>query len=496
MAKAPRIISRLVNQKDNDILDISVFVILTLLTAVLTLGYFYSTTIFNDDYSGLKLFGMIIGYQVDKAMNIGLFIPMFIIFIFLLGFFVFLRMQKTNIFISKTVMALMVFFVLARFITNVAFPYGEQTYVIFSSIRQASYSIPFAGFSASERIISFLLETLLIVFFGIAFTYIKTFSNKFNKVVNFFLYLLIAVAIVMNIFSYITESAKIVNNLQVIFTNSDKSFDHGIISFTSHRNVYGFFILMASLASMILSFKKKPNPLFLLLVVYFFITCFYLKSRTPFFLIFSTLMVMLVFNSVFFFKHYKIYSISSMVLFVFIVIFCLLIFCFAPNWEISIHFRRLFEIYNDSGTVLARLDLNTRALDMLSSSFYYVLFGYGKIPFINIYNTFGTMISQQTIWSSHNGFLDVLLSYGLVGLASQILCFGVLVYHAISLAFRKPLISFTYLFVILITIIYGFFEMRVPFGIDPSGLIFVFLLVYPIENEFSAENKKPKPLLA
>jgi hypothetical protein len=459
--------------RKEEIIDLLIFLTLSLLSAALTLGSFQEVTDPVEFYNGFVLLGHFFSYRLDAAMDLPLFLPLVLIDAGLCTLFVYRRYQVSRTFLSRRILVVVVMLVLLRFVTDFAFPYGNVAFAYQSGGDAPLTELVYSGFSVRERIISFVLEQLYLLYFALAFQYVPTFSDLFDKVTDGFLVFFILLACVMTFYTYVVSSKAIIGNLKALFIDPSLPVDSSIQSFTSNRNAYGFFLLLGGISALVLGIRKPTYaPIFLVLMTYFTFTAYYVKTRTAFFL----LLALLVLSLGYFALIHGRKNVSYLILFVLSLVAIVIFF---TSSFFSTQVEKLIALYQDSVTMQARLQLNHRALAMLISPYLW-LFGYGRIPFVSLYNAFGKAISQQQYWSSHNAFLDVLLSYGLVGLAGPLIANLRLVRELLLTLKRHDLRPLGFLVILAEMLVYTFAEPRMLFGMDGTEACLLFVLLFPI----------------
>ncbi len=474
----------LVSKKENDVLDIILFILISLFAAFFTLGRFGREADFELNQTGIVILGKEILYTPSEPMNLYLFIPGTICYLVIVFAFLISRHKKVNKLPSKYILSLFAIFVFIRFISVVSFPYGEQIYSFTSPFDQSLVNVSYSGYSISNRFISFFTDIFFASYFFIAFDYLKTFSKAFDKALDYFLYAVIAVAFVMTIYSYCAEASKISNNITFLFVDHSGEFDITISSFTSYRNVYGFFLLMGCVACFVLSFIRKPNPIYFILPLYFFITDFLVWSRTPLLCIYLLFVIQLLFYAIFRFKKNKGYAIFSICSLSAVVLLIVFIFGIFRNSSFSQNLIFDLESFSDHGTVESRYALWVRALSMFNSPFY-CIFGYNRSPFLEINYTYGGLVHQGVLWTSHNSFIDVLLSFGLLGFLFILLAIGYLCYSCIMIIKRTNRIGtgLGFIAIGIVLIVYSCYEPRMLFLMEGTSIFFSIVYLWPVLRE-------------
>ena len=187
-----------------------------------------------------------------------------------------------------------------------------------------------------------------------------TFSVSIKKVVNGLLYLIIGIAFIMTIYALAVSSSAISNNFRFIFIDSTLELDYSITSFTSQRNVFGFFLLMGAIASFLLSFRKKPNPLLFFFSFYFSFFCLLAWSRIA--SVLSLVLLILLHLGVLLFTKYKGYRIYSLVVLAVGLFITVLFLTALKETDIAVSFMHALERFKDDGTLEARYGLWQKAL--------------------------------------------------------------------------------------------------------------------------------------
>lgn len=474
----------LTSKKENDVFDIILFILISLFAAFFTLGRFGGEADFELNQTGIVILGKEILYTPSEPMNLYLFIPGTICYLIIVFAFLVNRYKKVNKLPSKYILSLFAIFVFIRFISIFSFSYGEQSYFFTSPFDQSLINVNYSGFSITNRFISFFTDIFFASYFFIAFDYIKTLSKAFNKALDYFLYAIILLALVMTIYSYCAETSKISNNIIFLFHDHSGGFDITISSFTSYRNVYGFFLLMGCVACFVLSFIRKPNPIYFILPLYFFITDFLVWSRTPLLCMYILFIVQLLFYAIFRFKKNKGYAIFSIAALSAMVV--LIIFIFGIFRNSSFSQNLIFDLvhFSNHGTIENRYDLWERALSMFNSPFY-CIFGYNRSPFYTIQNNYGLLINSEHIWTSHNSFIDVLLSFGLLGFLFILLAIGYLCYSCIMIIKRTNRIGtgLGFIAIGIVLIVYSCYEPRMLFLMEGTSIFFSIVYLWPVLKE-------------
>ena len=465
-----------------ELVDFSLLVLLSLLAAAFTLGSFQVSSDPFENMNGFYLNGSYFYYLPNKMTDLFIFIPASIVYLIVALLFIYRRYKKTNKLPTKNLIMVLGVLVLLRLISAFSFPYGEQSYSYLSPFNNQLYDVSYQGYLIGERIVSFLDEILFYSFFFIAIDYLPTFSSSINKVVNVLLYLIIGIAFIMTIYAFAVSSAAINNNFRFIFIDSTLQLDYSITSFTSQRNVFGFFLLMGAIASFLLSFRKKPNPLLFFFSFYFSFFCLLAWSRIA--SVLSLVLLILLHLGVLLFTKYKGYRIYSLVVLAVGLFITVLFLTALKETDIAVSFMHALERFKDDGTLEARYGLWQKALSMFNNP-YAIIFGYGRIPYISILDSYSVLINSQVLWTSHNAFIDQLLSYGLSGIVFEVAFLGYLIYRFSLLVKNRSKIGLTYLVILILLLVYSNYEPRMLLSMEGTEimLFYVFLLTFLFDSK-------------
>lgn len=457
----------------SEILDIFLFFVLSAFTAIFAVSGYFKSSPFPEQFSFLC-------QHFRGILNL-LMVVCLLIYVFLFLFFIQRRYLKTGKRISPWLISIFLLFVILRGFTDFSSPYEPfvETFV-YPSTHQI-YNIAYQGITFSDRIVNFLCEVGILSFFLLPFTYLG--DLKKNYLAGFFigiLFCLVLFCLVCNIYSYITEGKKIIFNIKMMFFKESGDFYY-ISSFTSHKNVYGFFLWIGTLALLLLSIlQEKYMGLNLALMVYFLISAIIIKSRFPIGLITLTILFYLLYTAIAFHKKNRSFSVFSYSVLGMLSLFLIIIFTFGKDTSLCQKVRFLITDFTNLRTIFSRKELTMRALSLINSPFH-LFFGYGKEQYIYFFDRMGVAImSQDIVDLSHNAFLDIIVSYGITGFLPILFINVSLVLKNILLITRRNWHGIIYIFFFLTITIYGFVESRALLGVEGSGFFFLLIYLVPV----------------
>lgn len=254
--------------------------------------------------------------------------------------------------------------------------------------------------------------------------------TSFKRYVLFLMYVIVMVSVISAIVSYFTDYEAYVH-----------LYYHGLVgynfpqSFVFNRNMYALMLLLGMLALyVIISYLPKwYNYVFL---IFIFINIFFTFSKAAFGIAFITLIVHFVYRMIATFKKDKIRNIIYLVLIGLMGIFGILLIPFPFFMEVKLFNearRFILEYYVELG--IGSYDGRTEIWDsvLFLSSGINLWFGRGLTLFNKILYFYTGEVGpiDRYILFSHNGFLEILGQWGLVGLIPY--CLGILAIFIIDI---------------------------------------------------------------
>lgn len=457
----------------SEILDIFLFFVLSAFTAIFAVsGYFKSSPI-PEKYAFLHQHFFEI---LNLLMTICLLIYVLLFFLFIRR-----RYKKTKKRISPWAISFFLLFVALRGMTDFSSPYHPFVETFVYPVNHQIYNISYQGIRMVDRIINFLAESASLSFFLLPFTYIKGLDKE--HLLHFFLgilFILVIFCFICNIYSYIKEGKDIIFNIKMMFLKENGSFRY-ISSFTSHKNVYGFFLWIGTLSLFLLAIiQERYKGLNLALMVYFLISAIIIKSRFPISLISLTIFFYLIFMAIGFHKKDYIFSVFCYTILGLFFFFLVLVFTLGRDTSIYRKIIFLISDFTNLRTIFSRKELTMRALSLINSPYHFLL-GYGKEQYMYFFDQLGVAImSQDIVDLAHNGFIDVIVSYGILGLIPIILINIDILVRSIRLIIKGNYRGIIYLFIFSTITFYGFVESRILMGIEGSGFFFFIIMLTPI----------------
>ena len=451
------------SHRKEDIIDSFLLLFLSLLTLV-----FLSPSITKGEKG--------ISFLYNESLPLYVLIPSYVLFIVASFFFIHSRKKVSGERISPLLLSFYGVFLLFRAISLFSFPYGEISYEIHVLDQTGSFLYP--GFAIGERFLSFFNDVFLGLFYLLFFSYLKTFSSSFmEKTTRYLSCLLEIIVITMVLYSFLKEGSGYVHNFEVLFLGKqDEELNLGICSYTSYRNVYGFFLLLGNLVAQSEMFRK-PNLFYLFLIPITLFVSFLVFSRTPFLLSAASDTVFVVLFTVFNGRKYKKQNILGLSISFAFVILLIVFAIINPGM-----FAYWDSLLSNNSSLQGRRGHILFSLAFLTYSPYTFCFGYNLRPYQAILIQAKTeAIPYEVLPYSHLIYLDMLLEWGLFVFFLFVyiyLFFFASTLH--SIIKRKNINLLGYFLFLLVSMVYGFFEPRGWMMNDNSTILFTFFLLTPL----------------
>lgn len=428
------------------------------------------------------------GQDFGQLLQPYLLWPLMIVFVALWFYLAYRRSKYAGVEpFHKILGSLFVTYFVIRFVGYVLFPQGEQTFQF--ALKDSTYSVYYSGFGWYERITEYISEMLELVCFYLMFIYYPSFKLHRKRLVRFFVWLVIAIAIGLALLICTAYAMGAKPLIMEWDPNSDT------FSIIGHKNFYGLFLMGGVFGCMILTFMK-PNIVYVLLSTWFTILTLLLFSRTPFLLCALMMVAIAVICPIFNFKKDKPYFIICMT----VVAICLVVFVIFITFLKETSFGKilwdLIDKFTNFGTLDNRRLLREAGISMISSDFYFVMFGFGKTPFYNIFKAFQIAHNGEMVITCHQAWLSCIATTGIVGLAFVVSLDLFVIYMILSLAKIKKFDMMTcYLFGGLILLIYTFYEFRMLFFNDSfsnNTMLFYLCYLFPILYSYTMVDDAKK----
>lgn len=458
------------------ILDFLLFLFISLMTPIFTLGKFdFSNTDVRP--GNLPDFFSFAKYYPGIAPDIWFVLALGTVYL-LMVFLLLYRMRKEVKILSLPTYVFLAFMVI-RIFQVFLLPYGEQAYQYVVPIDGHAVDITYPGFMISERFITLIDDFCFYSYLAVLFIVIKNLGKK-GRFLFRLLYLVMELLVFsMAVYSILFESDMLIHNFKFFFCHNGETWLLEPKSYTTGRNVFGFFLFFGGIFSLA-DFIEKPKVVSFLLYLVYTLLAFLISSKTPFVLLFLMGAVSLFMFPILYFRKNKGWSI----LFLFCA-FSMVGFIFIPKWFFPDFYHEniefLFQYFTAMGTMYARKDLSMAGLSMIDLKHFFL--GYSRYPFMNIFQQYvyaNPYLDQRVTFTCHNSICDLFLYYGVFGLLFMAVFFGLLLSHLYSdMIGRKKKIHFFYLLIWTAVLFYSYSEPRFLLLEEGTSVFFAILLTFP-----------------
>ncbi len=336
-----------------------------------------------------------------------------------------------------------------------------------------------------KHTLSFILFVLTI--YSTMFYFTK--NHPSIRRLRYLFLIVIAVTYFFVIYSIVTEYVK-----YEIIANADSETvtSQSIKSLFLNSNMFAGFILMGICAAIGLNYFKK-NPLSYITIIGFGIVQIFVCSLTCILITLAIIFVYFLFEIIITFKKNFVLAMFKLGLMIAIYVSITLMFALCQTFDVphlSSFCRFLYKELSNSNyanfsnrTMIWEYTIQASNRDIFS-----LLFGYG---FRNSeYITGGMMNVEDHRISCHNGYLQILLNFGVIGLA----CFATFVviyfYSLIRLFKEHKRFSLIFLVVGLAYFALSCTESLIAFNSSAQGILIGALFYLPVINKYSHLRNK------
>lgn len=457
--------------------DTFILIVLSLLTGVLSIGKFSSMVDPNKIWDRNVIVVGKYFIEYNKVPNKIIYIPLFCVFFLLLLLFFIFRYKETKTLPNKLITTIGLILFIGNIIGLFFFsPKGDYTYI--SPIENGTYNTSITVSYNGLELVGKIYESIALFLFGsyfiLVFTYVKSLSNYVVPIFRLALVVPIIIALVLLIYSFIKEGNEWITNIKYYLNIVDKKAN--IISLTTHKNMFGFFLFLASLSFLILFCKYHYIILYIIPSI-FNIFSLLIFSKTSTILILTAYIIVGIIYFVINLKTRKFNSIISLIVLILFSLISTCIFYFIIK-------NGLYKKFLENNTLTSRYEHFVIAKAMfINQPFFRWIFGYGRISFTSIYSTFENQVHFEVLWTSHNCYMDVFAAHGFFGVFEILSCDFYILYCISDLIFKKKRYEcLVYYPVFLILCIYSFFEPRMLFLISGGTemFLFYFVILFPV----------------
>ena len=296
--------------------------------------------------------------------------------------------------------------------------------------------------------------------------------------------IVIAVTYFFVIYSIVTEYAK-----YEIIANADSETvsSQSIQSLFLNPNMFAGFILMGICAAIGLNYFKK-NPLSYITIVGFAIIQVFVCSLTCILVTLSVIFIYFLFEIIITFKKNFVLAMFKLGIMISVYVVIVLLFAMCQTFDVphlSSFCRFLYRELSSSNynNFSNRTQIWEYTIQASSKEVTSLLFGYG---FRNSeYITGGLINDVDHKISCHNGYLQILLNFGIVGLACFAIFVGVYFYSLIRLFKRHKRFCLLFFTIGLAYFALSCTESLIAFNASAQGILIGALFYLPVINRYA-----------
>ncbi len=367
---------------------------------------------------------------------------------------------------------------------------------------QGSVTYPYADGTDSVTVTFSVYEKvrasiIVVLFLGVAyaFTFMMNINRPSNRILMLLAYVGIGAAVVSVIFSLITEM-----NVYVAIFKGDEIHGLSIDSFYGNKNYYGGILFVGILTCIIANYYRPRLHWYILMVALYVIlisTAAVLPS------LISTIAVPLyLFEEIIRFavkKKWK-YCIFALVSLLILMSLALTFYWGSRHeWKgfvgLDNYISEVFKTKNFI-TYSGRTKIWTTVLPLCFDSPLHAILGHGfLLSRKSLIAITSVMYNSSTngVQTTHNGYLETLFDYGMVGLIVHVILIGYFVYAAIRLLLEKRFhFVFVYSFVVACCAVFNFCESSSFFDAGVKEIYMTMVFMMPVIAEYKISRRQEK----
>ncbi len=338
---------------------------------------------------------------------------------------------------------------------------------------------------------------ILILFLGLMYAvlFVMNINRPSNRILKFLAYVGIGAAIVSIIFSLTTEMDIYIDMFKGVGTTG-----RYIDSFYGNKNYYGGILFIGILTCIILNYYRPRLHWYLLMIIFAGISTS-ITALLPTLISAIAIPVYFLEEIIRFAvkKKWKYCIFALISLLILLTIVLLLFLGSKKGWPgfstIDAFISKAIKDKNFA-TLSDRTDLWKTLLPMCFDSPLHTILGHGFM--LSEKYILGATEALRSgilpgVKTTHNGYLEVLFDYGIVGLIIHAVLVSYFVYCAIRLLLEKRFhFVFTYVFVVLCCGVYNFCESSSFFDAGVKELYMTILFMMPVIGEYKISRRPEK----
>ena len=348
-----------------------------------------------------------------------------------------------------------------------------------------------------------LLMVYLVTIYAVLFYFNKNHPSIRKVQVVYFIIALIA--LLGTIYSWIMEYDAIIYNL------SGKTNPMNIYSIFWNPNMFSLMILLGMFSCFGLNYFKK-NIIWFLLIVYFALMICFVASLTSIIVCVAALLIYFLLEIIFTIRRHRARGIVDLTIYLLIVTGFVTLYACALNFDLgqfSLFCKSIYEYFSlaNYSSLSSRTFIWDCASTFLRDNPMNFALGVG---FKNSYSIIGGMLYAYRggtfmPLSTHNGFIQVLMNFGIIGITAYALFFVYYIYCLFRVFKKDPRFALIYGLIGFALLGYAVMESIIFLNPNTLGLLIVAFFYLPMMNKWKhyrrpqlgddvIEVNKPKPM--
>lgn len=368
------------------------------------------------------------GFSFDSKLILSIFVIM------LLAIYYFLEYKRNQMRFDKILLPIIGAVTLLFIITSVW--QGNREF-----INSETSNYAFVEITSKDKLINTIQIIIWgAVIYGILFTF-----NRYHLAFKSVKWLLLAYAILVFICTVVDIFFEM-DTIKAILEGTNTG--NGLRFIMYNSNLWGSTVMIALISTMMLNLKKF-NIFYYLIMIYFLVFNIFTSCATTIFISFAILLFYTFFEIFALFKKDVKKGVFWLIAYLSLLIgigLLMAIFVRSGNNPIA-HFWQFVDVHvlqADFATFTSRTTIWKAAFDLLLENPRDFIFGLGfktaNTYFTEYYRVF--VGADFAIRSTHNGFVEIMLRHGIIGLTLYVGALGVCVFSSFKMLFKKKFRTF------------------------------------------------------
>ena len=350
------------------------------------------------------------------------------------------------------------------------------------------------AFSNYEKLRASIILVLFLAF-TYAFTFMMNINRKSNRIIVFMAYVGVATALISVAYSLATEM-----NIYVSIFKGDPIPNLSIDSFYGNKNYYGGILFIGIMTCIVLNYYR-PRLHWYVLMCALYVILISTAAVLPSLICTIAVPVYLLEEIIRFAVKkkwkYSVFALISMLLLMSLAI--LFYWGSRHSWNgfigLDVYISQTFKTKNFI-TYSGRTVIWQHAIPLCFDNPIHAIFGHGFMlseKYILAFTGAFNNSVESGVRTTHNGYLETLFDYGLIGLVVEAILLGYFVYACIRLLLEKRFhFVFIYAFVVLCCSAFNFCESSSFFDAGVKEIYMTMVFMMPVIGEYKLSRRPEK----